>query len=317
MKFDWNEIVFKDKSELKAKNYIFIVGFREVSSKRLLEFVRTYLPKYNVLIGVLKEDYLEGFEGQPQFKTMSKSKLNKFVEKLNSSKLQNSLDLIEYFQRDTAVIISKLKPSQVILVNGSWSKTFHLRPEFFELVKNNIKYKFVSPFSTEEEAKEYAINMESTINNLIELDFKKEFTDKELMQLVKSVSKKSFDWTYQIGALLVNNNKVVLSTYNKTLPYSTYAMHFGSNREKEFSPPGDLNNYDTIHAEANLIVEAGKKNIDLSNTSIYINLLPCPTCAKLIAESNIKEIVYSEDHSEGYAVKLLESMGKLVRRVVL
>ena len=50
---------------------------------------------------------------------------------------------------------------------------------------------------------------------------------------------------------------------------------------------------------------------------MFINLMPCPTCARMLAMTDIEEFVYSIDHSDGYAVKMLEAAGKKVRRVVV
>jgi hypothetical protein len=36
----------------------------------------------------------------------------------------------------------------------------------------------------------------------------------------------------------------------------------------------------------------------------------------MLSETDIEEFVYSIDHSEGYAIKLLEAAGKKVRRIV-
>ena len=82
------------------------------------------------------------------------------------------------------------------------------------------------------------------------------------------------------------------------------------------SPVGDLNYYDTVHAEINLIIDAQKNHIDLKNTVLFINLLPCPHCARALCETDISEIFYTLDHSDGYAVALLEKSGKKVQRLV-
>jgi hypothetical protein len=37
----------------------------------------------------------------------------------------------------------------------------------------------------------------------------------------------------------------------------------------------------------------------------------------MFCETDIAEFVYSEDHSAGYAIALLEKAGKKVRRVIL
>ncbi|NTW61981.1 hypothetical protein HGB25_01035, partial [Candidatus Saccharibacteria bacterium] len=106
------------------------------------------------------------------------------------------------------------------------------------------------------------------------------------------------------------------TAFNKTVPYQTFAWHFGPQRETHMAAPGDLNYYDTIHAEANLIVAAAKNCTNLSGTTLFINLLPCPNCAKILCETDINEVVYSLDHSDGYAVALLEKAGKTVRRLI-
>jgi len=83
-----------------------------------------------------------------------------------------------------------------------------------------------------------------------------------------------------------------------------------------YHPPGDLNYYDAIHAEIMMIVKSNQDNIDLDGTTMFINLLPCPTCARMLCESDIKEIVYTLDHSKGYAIALLEKADKKVTRLI-
>jgi len=111
--------------------------------------------------------------------------------------------------------------------------------------------------------------------------------------------------------------KVLASGFNLVVPFQTYAMHHGAAREINFSPPNDLNHYDAVHAEVDLLIQAQKQGIDLEGTSLFINLLPCPTCARMLAETDIAEIIYQIDHSDGYAVKLLEQAGKTIRRIVI
>jgi deoxycytidylate deaminase len=94
-------------------------------------------------------------------------------------------------------------------------------------------------------------------------------------------------------------------------------MHYGAAREIHFSPPHDVNHYDTVHAEVELILQASRQKIGLKDTSFFINTLPCPMCARMLSQTDIKELVYQNDHSEGYAIKMLEACGKIVRRLVL
>ena len=130
----------------------------------------------------------------------------------------------------------------------------------------------------------------------------------------------SFDHSHQTGVALGRKSdeevyELLATSFNQVVPYQTFAWHFGPSREKHFSPPNDLNHYDAVHAEVEMIIKTGRERIDLAGTTFFINLLPCPTCSRMLAQTDIDEFVYSVDHSEGYAVAMLEAAGKTVRRI--
>ena len=143
-----------------------------------------------------------------------------------------------------------------------------------------------------------------------------------MLELAGRAARQSYDYSFQTGVALgkakpgAGNYQYLLSAYNRVVPYQTYAMHNGAARERYFSPPNDLNHYDTVHAEAELFIHAQKQGIGLAGTTVFINLLPCPPCARMLSETDIAEVVYREDHSAGYAIKMLELAGKTVRRLV-
>jgi deoxycytidylate deaminase len=93
-------------------------------------------------------------------------------------------------------------------------------------------------------------------------------------------------------------------------------MHHGALRERNFSPPNDLNYYDTAHAEVMLVLKSLKQGIKLANTTLFTNLLPCPNCALMLCDTEITEFVYAIDHSDGFAVQLLQNAGKKIRRII-
>jgi dCMP deaminase len=51
-----------------------------------------------------------------------------------------------------------------------------------------------------------------------------------------------------------------------------------------------------VHAEANAILHS---NVPLSGSTCYVTLFPCHECAKLLASSKVKEIVYLQDKHAG------------------
>jgi deoxycytidylate deaminase len=312
--FDWSDLAFGSKKPLRDLRATFIAASRELSQKRLTQLVKTYLPGGNIILGIAKEEYIDGFEGQPQFRTLGYDSVKSLVEKVNSNS-PHKIVTLHYFQRELPFLLEKIKCRQAVFVNGSWKYLFHTRPQFYTLVNHHIPYELVSPFYDEGEARAYleSVKLPSAPDSGI-------YSEKEMLALADQIATHSFDNGFQTGVSLGKKHggkyELLATTFNTVVPYQTYAWHHGASREANFSPMHDLNHYDTIHAEVALIVTAQKQNIDLKGTTLFINLLPCPTCARMFTQTDIDEFVYREDHSEGYAIKMLELAGKKVRRVV-
>ena len=67
-----------------------------------------------------------------------------------------------------------------------------------------------------------------------------------------------------------------------------------------------------LHAEAGLIVEAAKKGISLEGATLYVTTFPCPNCAKLVAASGIKKLIYQDGYSVLDGEELLRSAGLII-----
>ncbi|MDK2899443.1 MAG: dCMP deaminase [Patescibacteria group bacterium] len=311
----WSDLAFGSKKCLRELDAIFIAAPREISKKRLTQLIKEHLPSGNIIIGCAKELYIDGFNNQPQFKTLQIDSSDKLIDKVNKSASHNKITVLHYNQSDFIHIVEKVKFRLVLLVNGSWYNSFHTRPEYYKLVSRNIDFKFISPFVDENEAKQYANNFDVKTENTDEL-----LSETQMMAIANQTASNSFDNAHQtgvaVGKKIGDKYKLITTAYNKGVPYPTFAWHFGALREKHLSSPGDLNYYDTVHAEVMLIMNAGQNKINLAGTTLFINLLPCPTCARMLCESSISEIVYTLDHSEGYAVALLEKANKKVTRLI-
>lgn len=300
-----------------SRNKIFIAAPRELSAKRFTEIIKHYLPKGNIILGISEEPYVVGFEGQPQFKMLQQEVIQAVVDKVAESSSPNKIHLYRYAQNELPNIVAKLNESQrILLVNGSWKYAFHNSEAYKILTTNNVPVKFISPFIDEDEARAYEAAHSP------QLDFPAKgtvLTESELFAIADEAALQSYDYSFQTGVALARKNgdgyEYVTAAFNKVIPYQTYALLHGNSREKHLSPPGDTNYYDTIHAEMALLVEATGNNIDLKDTTLFINLLPCPNCARTLSQTSIGGIVYRYDHSNGYAADLLKMCGKKVKRV--
>lgn len=318
--FQWSELAFHSKKPLKELNAIFIPTPREISSARFVELMRQYLPQGNILVGIADEEYIMGYENQPHFKTLRLDNITNTVTKVNASKSPYKVYILEYSQRDLVHILEKVSFKNTVFINGSWQYSLHTRPEYYALASKKASFEKVSPFTSENEAKEYQKNMTLTLDRLFLPEKNSVHDEKSILYEVERVAKHSYDVAHQTGAAICRKHKdtytLIDAAWNKVVPYETFALHNGPQRERHLSPPGDLNYYDTVHSEMILIINAQKLGYSLSGMTLFVNLLPCPTCARAICLTDIEEVVYTKDHSGGYAIGMLEASGKKIRRVI-
>jgi len=55
----------------------------------------------------------------------------------------------------------------------------------------------------------------------------------------------------------------------------------------------------TAHAEQNAICEAARMGIALEGSTLYCQMTPCYTCAKMIINSGIKRVICAKDYHAG------------------
>lgn len=318
---DWSQLAFSSKKPLRDLKATFIAAPREISTERFDQLIKERLPSGNIVLGLAKEDYVDGFESQPHFRTLKLRTIRTIIDKVNRSKSPYKIYTLHYFQRELNYILQKVPFKNHLFINGSWHKAFHNLAVYYTLANQHRPYELVSPFESDDEAKAYTKALEKEIKKAIPLPVSGAgLSESEMMRTAFKAATYSFDYNYQTGVALGKSVKggyrFIAATYNAVVPFQGFAMHYGAARETHFSPPHDVNHYDTVHAEVELILGAAHGRFDLKNTSLFINTLPCPTCSRMFTESGISEFFYQDDHSAGYAIAMLEAAGKKVSRIV-
>ena len=100
----------------------------------------------------------------------------------------------------------------------------------------------------------------------------------------------------QVGALIVKDKMIISDGYNGT------PCGFENICEDE---EGITKPY-VLHAEANAITKIACSNNNSKNATLYVTASPCIECAKLIIQSGIKRVVYSEKYRLTDGIELLE-----------
>lgn len=103
----------------------------------------------------------------------------------------------------------------------------------------------------------------------------------------------------QVGACALDfSNRVIGVAYNGLAPNKTVPLSFWSNRD-ERRPY-------MIHAEVNLLSLLKRNECAL----LACTLLPCSSCASMIAAYGVKKVVYSEEYiRDNTAIKIFEFNG--------
>ncbi|PAF55411.1 cytidine/deoxycytidylate deaminase family protein [Mycoplasmopsis agassizii] len=112
--------------------------------------------------------------------------------------------------------------------------------------------------------------------------------DEYFMSLAKVSSFRSKDPNTKVGAVIVNDNKRIVSLGYNGMPKGN--DNFPWNREG--MQEKDKKYAYVVHAETNAILNS---KTNLENTICFTTLFPCSNCAKTIVQAGIKEVVYLDD----------------------
>jgi len=112
--------------------------------------------------------------------------------------------------------------------------------------------------------------------------------DECFMGVAMLAAQRSKDPNTQVGACIVSQDNIIISTGYNGMPKGCSDDEFPWNRD------GDDNKYPyVVHAELNAILNANGR--DLRGSRLYVALFPCNECAKAVIQSGIKEIFYLSD----------------------
>ncbi len=107
------------------------------------------------------------------------------------------------------------------------------------------------------------------------------------MALARHISTWSQDPSTKVGAVIVNDDKRVLS-----MGYNDLTMGLDDKHPKLRERP--LKYKVTEHAERNACYSAARLGISLMGTTIVSTLFPCSSCARAIVQSGIARLVAPE-----------------------
>ena len=123
--------------------------------------------------------------------------------------------------------------------------------------------------------------------------------DKRYLRMAAIWAENSYCKRRQVGALIVKDKMIISDGYNGTPSGFENICEDENNVTKPY----------VLHAEANAITKVAASSNSSNGATIYVTSAPCIECAKLIIQSGIKRVVYSEKYRTEEGLELLSRAG--------
>lgn len=131
------------------------------------------------------------------------------------------------------------------------------------------------------------------------MDQKQEILDRRYLRMAAIWSENSYCVRRKVGALIVKDKMIISDGYNGT------PSGFPNVCE---SSEGVTLPY-VLHAEANAITKVARSNNSSDGSTLYVTASPCMECSKLIIQSGIRRVVFSELYRITDGLDLLREAG--------
>ena len=123
---------------------------------------------------------------------------------------------------------------------------------------------------------------------------KQRLLDERYIRMARIWGENSYCKRRRVGALIVKEKMIISDGYNGTPSGFENVCEDENGRTKPY----------VLHAEANAITKVARSNNSSDGATLYVTCSPCIECAKLIIQSGIRRVVFSEMYHNSDGVDL-------------
>jgi dCMP deaminase len=135
-------------------------------------------------------------------------------------------------------------------------------------------------------------------------------TDEYFLKIASVVAERSTCRRHHVGAVAVRNKHILTTGYNGAPSGAKDCLELGCLRDEQHIPSGTRHEVCRgIHAEQNVIIQAGLHGVSLEGSTIYCTHTPCVLCAKMLVNAKIARFVSFGKYSDDSFIKLFEDAG--------
>ena len=138
--------------------------------------------------------------------------------------------------------------------------------------------------------------------------------DEAYVDICETWSQLSTAWRKKVGCIIVKDGIIISDGYNGT------PSGFDNSCEimlDEHDKSALLTKPEVLHAESNAITKLAKSTQSSLNSTMYITINPCIECAKLIIQSGITRVVYTNFYKNKEGIELIQKANIEIKKYEL
>jgi dCMP deaminase len=140
--------------------------------------------------------------------------------------------------------------------------------------------------------------------------------DEYFIAIAKLVSTRSTCLRRHVGAVLVNDKKILATGYNGAPSGVGHCEDTGCLREKLKIPSGERHELCRgLHAEQNAFLQAALHGTSVKGSMLYSTTQPCIICAKMIINAGIKEVIIAGGYPDKMSQTILKQAKVKLRTI--
>lgn len=131
--------------------------------------------------------------------------------------------------------------------------------------------------------------------------------DEYFLKIAMVVGERSTCERHHIGAIAVYNKHILATGYNGAPAGTKDCSELGCLRDQLKIPSGQRHEIcRAVHAEQNVVVQAGLHGVSLKGATIYCTHSPCILCAKILVNAGITRFITFSDYADSSFLELFK-----------
>ena len=145
--------------------------------------------------------------------------------------------------------------------------------------------------------------------------------DEYFLKIASVVAERSTCHRHHVGAVAVRDKHILATGYNGAPSGLPHCEKLGGCLRKQLNvPSGERHEIcRAVHAEQNVLCVSSMYGASTRNTTLYCTTFPCVICAKLLVQSGVEQVVFTDHYGDELAnsesKKIFAQAGTHIRKL--